>query len=230
MAAVPELTGELKKLVFIPCSDAACSNEIIAEKYEVMFNPSSIAVKLQVDRDGNQADGATSAPMTFKRIKPQDYSFEFVIDGTGADGRAKKDVPEDVSKFLKTVYHLNGEEHQPRYLKILYGAVLLKCVLKSVDVNYNLFSPGGKPLRAKITAGFISCLDQDLSEMINNRSSPDMTHLRKTTASDKLIRMSNKIYKNNLLYVEVAKANKLNSFRHLPDGTEIFFPPIAKTK
>lgn len=229
---MPEIlnqSGALKKLVFIPCSDASCTNEIIAEKYEVMYNPSTISVKLQVDRDGNQADGATSAPMTFKRIKPQDYSFEFIIDGTGASGVfPKKDVPEDVAAFLKTVYHLNGEQHQPRYLKILYGSILLKCVLKSVDVNYNLFSQAGKPLRAKITAAFISCLDQDLSDMINNRSSPDMTHLRKVSASDKLVRMSNKIYKNNLLFVEVARANNLNSFRSLPEGTQLFFPPISK--
>lgn len=222
--------GKLTKLVFIACKDASCKEEDKAiERYSVMFNPNSIAVKLQVDRDEKQADGETSAPMKFKRIKPQDYSFEFVIDGTGANGETKKDVPKEVEKFLKVIYLLKDDEHKPNYLKILYGAVLLKCVLKSVDITYNLFSPNAKPLRAKVNASFTSCLDQDLSEMINNKSSPDLTHSRKMKSSDKLISMANTLYKKNNYYLEVARANSLNTFRNLPEGTEIIFPPIAKT-
>jgi hypothetical protein len=229
MAGLLSQDGALKKLVFIPCTDAACTNEVSAEKYEVMYNPNNITVKLQVDRDDKQADGETSAPMNFKRIKPQDYSFEFIIDGTGANGEAKKDVPGEVSKFLTAVYLLKGDQHQPRFLKILYGSVLLKCVLKSVDITYNLFSPNAKPLRAKVNATFTSCLDQDLSEMINNKSSPDLTHVRKLKRSDKLIGVSNVLYKNNTYYLEVARANNFDTFRNLPEGTEVFFPPVSKT-
>ena len=229
MASLLQQDGQLTKLVFIPCKDASCTEEDTAVgRYSVMFNPNSIAVKLQVDRDGTQADGETSAPMTFKRIKPQDYSFEFIIDGTGANGEAKKDVPKEVEKFLKVIYNYQGTAHQPNYLKILYGAVLLKCVLKTVDITYNLFSPNAKPLRAKVNAGFTSCLDQDLSEMINNKNSPDMTHLRKLKRSDKLVGMANNIYKKNTFFVEVARANNLDTFRNLPEGTAIYFPPIAK--
>ena len=222
--------GKLTKLVFIPCKNASCSEEDTSVgRYTVMFNPNTIAVKLQVDRDGTQADGETSAPMNFKRIKPQDYQFEFVIDGTGANGEDKKDVPVEVEKFLKVIYNYQGNEHKPNYLKVLYGSVLLKCVLKSVDITYNLFTPNAKPLRAKVNANFTSCLDQDLSEMINNRSSPDLTHIRKMKRSDKVVSMANEIYKKNTYYLEVARANQLDTFRNTPEGTEIYFPPISKT-
>jgi len=227
--ALVQQDGELTKLVFIPCKDASCTEEDTAiGRYSVMFNPNSIAVKLQVDRDATQADGETSAPMTFKRIKPQDYSFEFIIDGTGSNGEAKKEVPEEVEKFLKVIYNYQGDQHQPNFIKILYGAVLLKCVLKTVDITYNLFSPNAKPLRAKVNTSFTSCLDQDLSEMINNKNSPDLTHSRKIKRSDKLIGIANNIYKKNTLFVEVARANGFNTFRNLPEGTEIYFPPVSK--
>ena len=229
MPGIIQQDGALKKLVFIPCTDAACTQEVSAEKYEVMYNPNNIAVKLQIERDDKQANGETSSPQNFIKIKPQDYSFEFIIDGTGANGETKKDVPQEVSDFLSTVYYLKGNEHQPRYLKILYGSVLLKCVLKSVDITYNLFSPGARPLRAKVNASFTSCLDQDLSEMINNKSSPDLTHQRKFKRSDKLISMSNAIYKKNSYYLEVARANNLDNFRNLSEGTEVFFSPVSKT-
>jgi hypothetical protein len=230
MASLTQQDGQLTKLVFIPCKDASCSEEDSAiERYTVMFNPNNIAVKLQVDRDGTQADGETSAPMTFKRIKPQDYAFEFIIDGTGSNGEVKKDVPQEVEKFLKVIYNYQGEAHQPNFIKILYGSVLLKCVLKTVDITYNLFSANAKPLRAKVNAAFSSCLDQDLSEMINNKSSPDLTHLRKLKRSDKLLSLANKIYKKNTLFLEVARANDFDTFRNLPEGTKIYFPPISKT-
>lgn len=226
----------MDKLKFIPYKDVTfkegkpvLDDNNVGTAYTVMYNPNNIAVKFTVDRDDKQADGETSAPMKFKRIAPQDYSFEFVIDGTGANGEPKKDVPQETANFLSTVYYMNGDQHQPNYLKILYGSILLKCVLKSVDITYNLFGQDAKPLRAKVNASFTSCLDQQLSEMINNRSSPDLTHVRKLKRSDKLIGMSNELYKNNTYYLEVARANNLDTFRNLPEGTEVFFPPISKT-
>ena len=235
MFNTPLQDGKLEKLKFIPYKDVKFVNgslvlddKNVGEAYTVMFNPNNISVKLAVDRDGTQADGETSAPMKFKRIKPQDYSFEFIIDGTGSNGEPKKDVPVEVEKFLTVIYTYKGDQHQPNYLKILYGSILLKCVLKSVDITYNLFSPNAKPLRAKVNASFTSCLDQDLSEMINNKNSPDLTHSRKLKRSDKLISVANNLYNKNLYYVEVARANDFDTFRNLPEGTEIFFPPISK--
>ncbi|HTI61061.1 hypothetical protein [Mucilaginibacter sp.] len=236
MAGLIQQDGALQKLKFIPYNDVkfedgklVLNDNNLGQAYTVMFNPNNIAVKLQVDRDETQADGATSAPMRFKRIKPQDYSFEFIIDGTGANGEPKKEVAKEVNDFLTVVYVFDGKEHQNRYIKILYGSVLLKCVLKSVDITYNLFSSTAKPLRAKVNAVFTSCLDQELSEMINNPNSPDLTHKRKLTRSDKLIGVSNFIYKKNTYYVEVARANNFNTFRNLPEGTTVFFPPVSKT-
>jgi len=222
-------TGQLTKLVFIPCKDASCTEEDASiGRYTVMYNPNNIAVKLQIERDGTQADGETSAPMRFKRIKPQDYSFEIIIDGTGANAEPPKDVPLEVNNFLNVVYTLKGDIHQPNYLKILYGSVLLKCVLKSVDITYNLFMPSGKPLRAKLNANFMSCVDQDLSEMINNKSSPDLTHLRTLKRPERLISLANTIYKKNDYYLQVARANELDTFRNVKEGTQIYFPPINK--
>jgi hypothetical protein len=230
MATITKQDGRLVKLIFIACTDANCANEKGQnDTYSVMFNPNTIALKLAIDRTINQAQGQTAAQMPFNTIKPQDYVFEFVVDGTGANGQPRKEVPQEIEKFLQVVYNYQGSEHQPNYIKILYGAVLLKCVLKTVDITYNLFNPNGKPLRAKVNASFISCVDQEMQEMINSPTSPDITHMRKMKRSDKLVGLSNMMYKKNTLYVEVARANGFDNFRNLPEGTEIYFPPISKT-
>ena len=228
MALLVTQEGKLTKLKFISYSDITFNDSKKLSEYEVMFNPSSLAVKLQVERDQTEPDGAINGLMKFKKLAAQDYTFEFIIDGTGANGETKKEVPDEVRKFLSVAYDYSGTEHKPNYIKILYGSVLLKCVLKSVDVTYNLFSPNGKPLRAKINSSFNSCADPELSAAIKNDNSPDMTHLRKLKRSDKLISFSNTIYKKNSLYLEVARANEFDSFRNLPEGTAIFFPPLAK--
>jgi len=111
---------------------------------------------------------------------------------------------------------------------IKYGAVLLKCVLKSVNITYNLFTPAGKPIRAKVDCTFASAIDQELSEMINSKCSPDLTHKRVVKQSQNIIGMANNIYKSNDYYLDVARINDLNNFRKVDTGTELLFPPLSK--
>jgi hypothetical protein len=232
MATTPDETGQLTKLLFSAYKDIKFKEkDSEAGEYAVMFNPSSVVVKLQVDREESQANGSTSSEMKFKKIKPQDYTFEFIIDGTGAtlsEDEVKKEVPEEVGNFLKVVYHYKEAEHSPGYVMIRYGAVLLKCVLKSVDISYTLFTANAKPLRAKINCSFTSCVDQELSELINSKSSPDLTHRRVIKADEKLISVANKIYKQNNYYIDVSRKNNLDNFRYVPTGTEVYFPPLKK--
>ena len=81
--------GEDAKLKFTSHKETSFNDGPTAE-YIVMFNPASFAVKLQVERDSSTADGEIDGLMKFKKIQPQDYQFEFIIDGTGADGSGKK--------------------------------------------------------------------------------------------------------------------------------------------
>lgn len=230
MAGIPE-QGQLAKLKFTAYNAIDFSEKNTeAGEYEVMFNPATISVKLQVDREESQGNGSTTSEMRFKMIKPQDFQFEFIIDGTGAVTAEKKSVPDEIEKFLKVVYTYNGTTHAPNYVMVRYGAVLLKTVMKSVDVTYTLFKADGSPLRAKVTIVLTSCVDQQLSEMINSKSSPDLTHKRTIKQTEKLISMANTIYSKNIYYQDVAKANKLNNFRRIKTGTEILFPPLEKTK
>ncbi len=223
-------TGQLTKLVL-----TAYKNNNFTEKdtdageYTTMFNPSSISVKLQIDRDDSQANGSTSSEMRFKMIKPQDYSIDFIIDGIKPVNGGKKEVPDEVQKLLKVVYTYKSDEHRPNYVMVRFGSVLLKCVLKTINITYNLFSPNAKPLRAKVSCIFTSCIDQELSELINSKNSPDLTHKRIVREGDKLISMANKIYRNNDYYIDVARKNGLNNFRKQEAGTEIFFPPLKKS-
>ncbi len=222
-------TGHLTKMTL-----TAYRNNNFTEKdpdagvYETMFNPASLAVKLRVDREESQPPGSTSSEMRFKMIKPQDYVFEFVIDGVKPVNGVKKVVPDEVQQLLNVVYTYKSDEHKPNYVMIRFGSVLLKCVLKTIDITYNLFTPNGNPLRAKVNCVFTSCIDQELSELINNKNSPDLTHKRVAKDGDRLVSMAFGIYRSNDYYLDVARKNGMNNFREVKAGTVVFFPPLKK--
>lgn len=235
MANTATSGGEVTKLTITPYKDIDFKDKRTEgkngaiEPYKVMYNPSTIVIKLVIERDESQPNGQTAALLPFLRTKPQDYSFEFILDGTGANGETARNVSAEIDKFLDVVYDYKSDDHHPSYITILYGTILLKCVLKTLDITYNLFEPSGKPLRAKLTATFTSCASPELTVAKDKPSSPDLTHIRKFKVSDRLITKANAIYKKNTYYLEVARANDLDNFRNVPEGTSVFFYPLAKT-
>jgi hypothetical protein len=126
---------------------------------------------------------------------------------------------------------MNGDIHQPAFLKISWGNMLWRgghfdCRLASLDIVYSLFNRNGEPLRAQLNTKFIEDLSVKKRLAIENKNSPDLTHTRIIEDGTNLPLWSNRIYNDPLLYIEIARANKLDHFRSLKPGSEIIFPPI----
>ncbi len=95
-----------------------------------------------------------------------------------------------------------------------------------MNIDYKLFNPNGSPIRAVVKVKFISATDAELTAAKENKKSPDLTHVRMVKEGDTLPLMTFRIYGDSKYYLEVAKANKIQNFRKLKVGQEIFFPPI----
>ncbi|TDD96010.1 CIS tube protein [Flavobacterium cellulosilyticum] len=135
-------------------------------------------------------------------------------------------VEKEVGEFKNLLMGYDGETHQTAYLKLLWGGYSLSCRLKSMDIEYTLFRKDGRPIRAKVRCVFKGTIDYKLMVAKENKNSPDLTHERTFKMNDTLALMSETIYLNNTFYIDVAKNNKLLSFRHLSTGQKIKFPPI----
>ncbi len=223
------MSGELKKLKIEAYKDLEYNHKV--DEFEVMFNPATYNQKYEVEYQEAQGQGTTGSTQKFGKIKPQEYNFEFIFDGTGATG-IQTDVSQLIEKFLIVSGKENGEIHRPHYLKISWGYLISKCILKSADITYNLFKPDGYPLRAKVNAVFAENIDDVLRTAEENKSSPDLTHYRTIAAGDNLQLMSYKIYGDPQYYIDLAGQNNLTNFRRIKTGTILKFPPIksAKTK
>lgn len=212
--------------------------------FKVMFNPESFSNKFEADYEDAQGRGSSGSPQTFNGIKPRELTLEFTIDGTNAvtpievseefsssqaEG-AELNVEAKVEEFRRVCVDYNGEIHRPYYLYIVWGSFFMYGVMKSADVKYTLFDRQGKPLRAKVNATFAENVSDVARARMERNSSPDLTHIRVVQAGDTLPLMTHRIYGDSSYYQEIARINGLRHFRKLKPGTELWFPPIAKSK
>jgi hypothetical protein len=135
-------------------------------------------------------------------------------------------VEKEVEDFKNLLMGYDGKTHQTSFLRLLWGGYSLSCRLKSMEIEYTLFRKDGRPIRAKVKCGFKGTIDYKLMVAKEKKSSPDLTHEREIQMNDKLALLSESIYENNMFYIDVAKKNKLLSFRQLSLGEKIQFPPI----
>lgn len=223
------LNGQLKKLMIEAYKDAEF-NKKDSDSFTFPFNPTSYNLKHEVEYDSSQGIGTSGAPLKFKKTKPQELKLDFVLDGTGTASSSNKSVDDQIRDFLKVAHEYKGDEHKPRYLKVVWGTLLFKCVMKSADVTHSLFKPDGTLLRAKISAIFVGFVEDNFRAAKENSQSPDLTHVRQTNHGDFLPLLTDQIYSDSTFYLEVANANKLKNFRKLKPGVTLIFPPIQKAE
>jgi hypothetical protein len=236
------MSGELTKLKIIAYSDETFSSPIEGGEFKTLLNPEKYSSKFKIEQNTTQASGTSSSANRFNKILPEDLDLEFLFDRTGVitdygapgtdDDKTYKDkgrgIIDDIEQFKKVVFDYNGNEHQPNYLTITWGTLLFKGRLTEMDITYKLFKSDGTPLRATVQAKFTSFVADERRAAQENRSSPDLTHVRIIKEGDTLPLMSFKIYGDSKYYLEVAKANKITNFRKLEVGQRISFPPIQK--
>ena len=217
-------------------------DKIASGEFNALVNPEGYTRSYKIKYKDQQASGTKAQEMKFEKIEPEDIDFEFVFDKTGAipgtfkstDNagivkEGKDGVWPDLEQFKKVVYDYKGVIHQPPYLIIEWGDLIFKCVLKEMSINFKLFRPDGKPLRAVVKAKFTSTVENKLRVRQEDKGSPDITHLRVVKEGDTLPMLAYEVYEDPGYYVQVANANNLFNFRYLEPGTTIFFPPLQKS-
>ena len=238
------MSGELIKLKIKAYKNEQFTDEVSEGEFKTLLNPENYTFKYKIEQNDDQASGTSTVAPKFNKALPEDLDLEFIFDRTGVitdngapgteDNKTYKDegggIIDDVEKFKKVVFDYNGDQHKPNYLIISWGTLLFKGSLTEMDITFKLFKSDGTPLRAVAKAKFKGFVEDDLRVAMENKSSPDLTHVRVVKEGDTLPLLTYRIYGDSKYYLEVAKANKISNFRKLKVGQSISFPPIAKTK
>jgi len=200
----------------------------------VMFNPDTITIHHENQYQKKQGINTIGRQARYLYSLPQIARFKLIIDGTGAGELAliTKSVGEQVSEFLDNCYHMDGDLHEPRFLKLQWGEGELQdfdCRLRTVDIKYTLFNDNGSPLRAELDISFVQDMETQKRVALEGKSSPDLSHSRVVKAGDTLPLMCKAIYGSSKYYMRVAQYNRLDNFRQLTTGQTLIFPPLDVT-
>ncbi len=199
-------------------------------EYTVRYNPVNIQHDYDINFDEQQAIGSSGGENKYSYSKPEKLSFELIFDQTiVADGdKEKYSVNDDIKTFKKHIIDFNGSIHRPNYVRLAWGDFTFKGQIASLAFNYTAFSWIGKPLKARATVSFLEVVDVKARLASENKSSPDLSHIITIKEGDRLPMICNEIYGDPTLYIEVARMNKLDSFRKLKAGEQIILPPLEK--
>jgi len=236
--------GELKKMKLVAYTDISFSTKADGLDYDVLINPESYALTYGTEVNQKSAQGSSESITSFSKRSAQSLTFKFLFDGTGVIKRGgggllsglavpglpadKPDVVQDFEKFKSVVYDYDGTTHQPRYVQLQWGPLLYNCQMTRMTLTFKLFNPDGTPLRAEADCTFQGVIDETKLAAIENRQSPDLTHIRTVIKGDTLPLMCYKEYGDSKYYYQVAQYNGLTDFKKLTAGAKIIFPPIAK--
>ena len=186
----------------------------LPQMYMAMFNPNSYKTELKVNFDETQPQKAESGKRLprFTNVGEKQFSFDFLVDGTGAAGY-KRDVGLDVKSFISTVGYdkkVGKDGGGIRYLILMWGTFIQKCVIETISVNYTLFSSLGSPLRATISAGFREYNDEpsELMKKIDSFLGSDIAQSAMSVAN-----LAFSAFNAVDQTVSIAKSNDLDSIR-----------------
>jgi hypothetical protein len=218
--------------------------------WEAMFNPESYSRGYQIAYHKPLGLNTSSRPATYTFSLPSELKLRLLLDGTGVDeqtvaaalrtGPARAlvggagvmpidpawTVKERVAKFLRLAVKVNGEIHEPNYLRVSWGDMTFDCRLGSLDVNYTAFARSGEPLRAELDVTFIGDVANEVRLADESWTSPDLTHKMIVKAGDTLPALTRAVYGSAEHYLLVARYNELDDFRELAPGRELLFPPL----
>jgi phage tail protein X len=223
------VTGQLEKMKLMAYSNPDLSDDSFVGEYNAMINPETYTLDYRIEYQEGQGQGTSSSQQRFTVKRPEEFAFEFLFDSSGIiDGNPRDDVYDEVNTFRDLLTKYEGDVHEPKHFKLIWGNTMFKGRCTALNIAFKLFAPNGLPIRAVCKATFKGSVEDNLRVARERASSPDLSHVRIIKKGETLPWLCYKIYGDSRHYIQVAKVNKLANFRNIPEGEAIYFPPIAK--
>lgn len=222
--------GQLEKLKIIAFKKADYSDPPAEQKtFTAMLNPETYTLDYKVEYQDGQGQGTSASQQRFTVKKPEEFSFELLIDSSGiVDGRPRESIEQDIIDLRDLLLKYEGDIHEPKHFQVVWGSLLFKGRCTGLNINIKLFNPNGKPIRAVCKVSFKGSVEDNLRTATERRQSPDLTHYHLVKEGDTLPMLCYRIYGQSTYYIQIARINKLAQFRKLTPGQELVFPPIEK--
>lgn len=245
MALIPvSLIGNkaLAKVTIIPFKNSG-SAVPAGPPFVAMYNPAGFTTQRGQELVPKYKTDGTEGQLESKNLQNSTISLDIFLDATGASpaggvigaalskaAKVAQGVDILVAAFFSTTNEIKGDEHAPRFLRIVWGAGLFfEGRLQNASVKYDIIDSDGRPLRATISATFLQDPSPSFIAKIKNFfSSPDLTKTYLVKAGDTIYNIAKNEYEDESYYLQIAQANDLKNYRRLKPGMQLILPPIKK--
>ncbi|WP_461535199.1 CIS tube protein [Spongorhabdus nitratireducens] len=148
-----------------------------------------------------------------------------------------KQLKDKLSAFMTAAYTMNGDTHEANFLMLSCGEMLLgdgkpgdafHCRLADIRLRYTQVDKEGRPTAFEAACTFVESLAAKTIRKLENKSSPDLTHIRLVKEQESLPWKTWDIYRDPGYLIGVAEVNGLDSLRQLNPGDSLIFPPLEK--
>lgn len=204
-----------------------------------LFNPERYTVSKSLQLAEVNIPGLDSPVVQYVRGQNEKISMELFFDTTDY-GMA--DTVKDVRDLTTKVYQLlkiDGELHAPPRAVLRWGtgkqmtshgaSIEPWMVLESISEEFNLFSPAGIPLRAKLTVSFREAWTIEEQLRVTPRHSSDRTRLHRVVRGETITQIAFAEYTDPEQWRPIADANLLDNPRRLSPGNVLTIPRNSST-
>lgn len=202
---------------------------------QALFNPERYTVSKSVQLAEVAIPGLDAPVVQYVRGQNEKISMELFFDTTDF---GMIDPVVDVRSLTSQVYQLlkvDGNLHAPPRVQMAWGSggqltsygasISPWLVLESISEEFNLFSPGGVPVRAKLTVSFREAWTIEQQLQVTPRHSSNRTSLHRVVRGETLAQISYEEYNDPTMWRLIADANSLGNPRILTPGQVLVIPP-----
>jgi nucleoid-associated protein YgaU len=187
------------------------------------FNPTDY----QLQKANNFAEiaipGLETPPIQYVRGASEKLTAEVLVDTSDT----LDDVRVAYVNKLRGLLNLDRELHAPPIVRFVWDTQVFLGVLDSLNVTYVLFTPEGKPLRAKLSLSMKEYRPVEIQIKQNPTASPDFAKTYVVRRGDTLSGIAFAIYRDSSVWRTIAMANQIQDPRTLPPGLVLQLPSLT---
>jgi nucleoid-associated protein YgaU len=166
--------------------------------------------------------GLESPPLQYVRGTPESLSLEALVDTSDT----LQDVRTAYVDRLRDLLRPDTRLHAPPIVRFVWGRPVFTAVLEKLDVTYQLFLPGGTPLRAKLDLTMKEYRRAAVQALERTGSSPTVEKSYVVRRGDTLASIAAGLYQRPDAWRELARANGITNPRDLRPGQVLTAPRL----
>jgi len=186
------------------------------------FNPTDYQLHKQNTFADVPIPGLESPPIQFVRGECEKLTVELLADTSDT----LEDVRLRYTNKLRGLMNIQSDLHAPPIVRFIWDAQIFLGVVESLNITFQLFTPEGVPIRAKIATTLKEYRPAEKQTRERPTLSPDFDKAFVARAGDTLSNVAAVTYKDPGAWRAIARANGIEDPRALEPGRTLNIPRL----